>query len=88
MSHLGRRIKETREGGNGEITVTFKNDIKVVIWKGDYYHTREGKKFRLYLDGFKYSAQSEGGNLIDFEIDNFVTYDVMLNILNTLSRRR
>jgi len=86
MSHLARRIKKTTITHNGEITVIFKNGVKVVIWKGEYYNTQDGERFRLFIDGFKYSV-TVNKELIDSEIDGFVTYDVMLNVLNIMSRR-
>lgn len=87
MSHLGRRIIKSEETGNGEITVHFKNGARVVIWKGEYYQTPEGEKFRLFIDGFRFSAIAPDHTLIDFEFDKYLPYDVMLNILNIMSRR-
>jgi len=87
MSHLTRRIKESKQTGNSEYTVTFKNGVRVIIWKGEPYHTADGEKFRLFIDGFRFSAIAPDHTLIAFEFDKYLPYDVMLNVLNIMSRR-
>lgn len=87
MSHLSRRIEESKVTGDGEFTVIFKNGMKVTIWKGEKYETSDGGKFRLFIDGFRFAAVDPDDELIDYELDKYLPYDVMLNVLNIMSRR-
>jgi len=79
------RIVKTTELERGAIKVFLDNGAVVNIWKGDYYQTIDGTKWRNYIDGFRYSVVFKDA-LCEFEEEKYLPHDQILNMLERVSR--
>lgn len=68
------------------ISVHLNNGVIVHIYKGEDYKTSSGTRTRLFLEGFRWSATTPEGRLLDFEIDKYESADRMIRILIELGK--